>query len=714
MVLPYPFRSFPARLVVGIVVLTVVTTLSAGAPAYWLTRNGLERQAWLHVNDAQQATQSLLQSKQERLTSVATLLSERPTLQRLLNENAVAESEPYLQTFQRQSGIDLLLLCDSTGQPMAGNAPFSSCLPPAPPEFQIVDNQPVALVSRWIVDEATGDQLGAIVVGNWIDEAFLRQMASDTGVAQSILSGERERMVSTLSLTASAIFRPTGEQRGVLHSEEVYYYVIATPITRADAPATLWTEVALPVHDLYAIQNQARLILIASTSVVALLGILGGIWYVRRLTTPLQQLTHAAEKISRGDMTTRVPTQSGPIEVITLTSALQKSQDTMLQTLNELAQARDWLDTLVQSIVEGVVTYDAAGRVTFLNQTAAALTHLSAEDALGRHVNELFHVAEEGGAHFLDHMPPRGGKARISIVKATGESPSPRFVSPPGQRSPRRIGATTTPTMKTILEITGAHLPGLKGAPMQTALVLRDITEEETLRHLRSYFLANITHEFRTPLSTLNASLELLMDEAETLSPAEIRELLKPVHLSLLGLRTLIDNLLESSSIEAGRFVLRKRPLDLEQMIAAAVQMVQPLLERRQQALILTESVELPQLQGDATRLTQVLVNLLTNASKYSPIGQPVDLTVEQIADRVRLSIADRGPGTPLAERTNLFRNFVRMDRQDTEQYGIGLGLYVVKTTVEAHGGRVGIDDSPTGGSIFWFELPLFKGDDAQ
>jgi signal transduction histidine kinase len=498
----------------------------------------------------------------------------------------------------------------------------------------------------------------------------------------------------------------------VLHGEKVMYYVIAFPITRADAATSLWAEVALPVNDLYAIENQAMLILIASTSIVMILGILGGIWYARRLTTPLRQLTSAAEKISRGDLATRVPAQSGPIEVITLTAALQKSQDTMLQTLNELAQARDWLDTLVQSIVEGVVTYDAAGRVTFLNQTAAALTHLSAEDALGRHINELFRLAEDGGAQFLEHMPARGGKARVTIVKTAGESRSPRFVSRPGQPSPRRIGASTAPATKTILEITGAQLPGPMGAPPQTALVLRDITAEETLRHLRSYFLANITHEFRTPLSTLNASLELLMDEAETLSPAEIRELLKPVHLSLLGLRTLIDNLLESSSIEAGRFVLRKRPLDLDQIIASAVQMVQPLLERRQQTLTLTGLSAVEHLQGDATRLTQVLVNLLTNAGKYSPIGQPIALSVELRGERVRITIADRGPGIPLAERTSLFRNFVRIDREDPDQYGSGLGLYVVKTTVEAHGGRVGIEDAPAGGSIFWFELPLSKGDD--
>ena len=377
-------------------------------------------------------------------------------------------------------------------------------------------------------------------------------------------------------------------------------------------------------------------------------------------------------------------------------------------------QTQDWLNTLVQSIVEGVVTFDSAGFVTFLNQTAAALTPFSPEEAVGRHINDLFRVSEEGTLRFLDLLPVQGAKARVAILGPGGERKPPKPTIQPGQRSPRRIGSTATAPPKTIWEITRARLPGLSGDgdAAQTVLVLRDISETEALGYLRSYFLANITHEFRTPLSTLGASIDLLMEDADTLTPAEMRELLKPVHLSLLGLRTLIDNLLDSSTIEAGRFGIHKRPLDLDQVVAAGLQMVQPLLERRRQPLTLTAPADLPSIHGDAARLTQVLVNLLTNASKYSPMGQPIEIVLEPGGDWMRVAIADRGAGIPPAERANLFRSFVRMKTQDAEQYGVGLGLYVVKTTVEAHGGRLGIDDRPGGGSVFWFELPLNARED--
>jgi two-component system phosphate regulon sensor histidine kinase PhoR len=165
--------------------------------------------------------------------------------------------------------------------------------------------------------------------------------------------------------------------------------------------------------------------------------------------------------------------------------------------------------------------------------------------------------------------------------------------------------------------------------------------------------------------------------------------------------------LLESSSIEAGRFVLRHQLVDLDQVIDSAAQVVQPLLERRRQTLAVSEPAFLPPLVGDAARLTQVLVNLLGNASKYSPMDAPIDLEVTRQGSYLRVAVADRGPGIPREERETLFRRFVRGHAGTGEQYGIGLGLYVVKSAVEAHQGRVGVDDYPGGGSLFWFELPI-------
>ncbi len=725
----FDLRGYPARLVVSIFALVLLTTLSAGVPAYWLTRTELQRQTWLHVASAEQATASLLQAEQARLDNLLALLTERPTLRSLLTEANLDDLGLYLAAFQVQGDLDILYLCSDAGMIVGQAGPDGVCPTPGAADYFLYQDRAALLAARPVagMDAATA-QVAVVVAGRWLDEAFLRQLASDTGVVQSLLRPDGVRLVSSLGAAflaaapdSAAASGPSAARGGrrLLHAGGSRYFSAYAPLHGRDDGVVLLTEAALPVEELFATQRRARGVLVLSTGVVALLGMLLGIWTVRRLTYPLAQLTRSAEAISAGELASPVPLLPGPREVRTLASALQRSQLSMLRALDDLAQASAWLNSLVQSIVEGVVTLDETGRVTFINERAAALAGIAVDAAGGRHVDDLFAVADESGNPTSLHRLPLGRKQRVTLAaqsaEATRPAPATGEGAPtlrlPGERVVRRLGRNVAESAPapSVFEVTATRLKAAGGDEAQTALVLRDITQEESLRHLRAYFLANITHEFRTPLSAANASMELLTNEAD-LSPEEMRELLRPIHLSLLSLQTLIENLLESSRIEAGHFVVRRRSLDLNQVIAAAVQVVQPLLERRGQTLSLTEPAFLPALMGDAARLTQVLVNLLGNASKYSPDDATIELDVSPREGRLRIGVADRGPGIPPAERERLFRRFVRLHGDQGEQYGIGLGLHVVKTTIEAHQGRVGVDEHRGGGSLFWFELPIAAG----
>lgn len=344
------------------------------------------------------------------------------------------------------------------------------------------------------------------------------------------------------------------------------------------------------------------------------------------------------------------------------------------------SSANAWSDTLIQSIVEGIVTYDAAGRITFFSQGAERITGWPSDEALGRPLDGVLPLAR--GGSFLEYAPPGGGKRQLGVLTRDG-----RLMT---------------------LAVTGARLIPPTSSAVQMALVLRDISEEQAIRHLRSYFLDNISHEFRTPLSALKASVELLLEEVDSLTSEEAAELLASIHRSVTGLQALIDNLLESARIEAGHFTIRRLPTNLADVLDEAADMVNPLLVRRRQRLTISQPEGLPLIHVDPTRLTQVIVNLLSNACKYGPIGEAIDLTAERPeADLLRVSVADRGEGIPPAERGNLFRRFVRLAAHDGTQYGVGLGLSVVKAIVEEHGGQVGVDERPGGGSIFWFTIPL-------
>ena len=189
--------------------------------------------------------------------------------------------------------------------------------------------------------------------------------------------------------------------------------------------------------------------------------------------------------------------------------------------------------------------------------------------------------------------------------------------------------------------------------------------------------------------------------------------MLNSIHRSVTGLQTLIDNLLESIRIQAGRYQIHRQTIEFGDVVFDAVGVMNPLLDRRRQSLTLSEPEYYPVTMADPTRMTQVLVNLLSNASKYSPMETTIDLIVDQPNEHMlRVSVADRGLGISPTEREDIFRRFVRLSDQNGAQYGVGLGLSVVKAIVEEHGGEVGVKDHPGGGSIFWFTIPI-DGDTA-
>jgi len=326
----------------------------------------------------------------------------------------------------------------------------------------------------------------------------------------------------------------------------------------------------------------------------------------------------------------------------------------------------------------GIVTFDSRGRVTSFSRGAEKITGWPREMALFQPLDTVFRLSNRTFS-FQSLLPLAGRQKQIYVQHHNGE--------------------------ELALMVTCVQLDAEQ---CDTILVLRDLTEEQAAKNLQSYFLGSISHEFRTPLSALNASVELLLEDLEDLSHAEIAQLLNSIHFSVSGLQTLIDNLLESTSIEAGQFRIRRRRTDLHQVADEALHMMRPLLTRRQQTLTRFIPRQLPVVKVDPTRLTQVLVNLISNASKYSPIGETIELTLRiENHDTLYVMVADNGPGIPPGAREDIFQRYVRLGDKDEAQYGVGLGLSVVKAIVEQHGGQIAVEERLGGGSIFWFTLPL-------
>jgi two-component system, OmpR family, phosphate regulon sensor histidine kinase PhoR len=444
---------------------------------------------------------------------------------------------------------------------------------------------------------------------------------------------------------------------------------------------SLYTDIAPSENSTLIIVEQRLLTaLLVNTVIIAVIGaVLSGI-YMRRLISPVWRLSKAAKRIAQGDLKTRIQVKTHTVEIGTLANVLEQSRVNLSQTLADLAHTRDWLQALVQSITEGIIRFDSKGQITFFSQGAEAITGWEAKATIAQPLEAVLGFP-------MKELPPIGERRSLQI-----------------KRKNEQICHVTLTRAREI-------------GDGQTTIVLHDITEEVNRRNLQAYFLANMSHEFRTPLSALRISIELLQENWRYLSFSEMDELLTSIYLSTTTLQNLIDNLLESSKIEANYMELRRRPSHLNAILAEAVRVMQPLLQRRQQSLSLLQPLSMPIIDVDPVRVVQVVVNLLSNASKYSPVGSPIDFIIENSDDNahVRIEIIDRGPGIPMQQRREIFQRFVRLNSteyssQTSSEYGSGLGLSVVKAIIEGHGGQVGVDSREEIGSIFWFTLPSAKG----
>jgi PAS domain S-box-containing protein len=691
--------SFTARVTIAYLVAILATTLAAGVPAYSIVSIRLNQQASEQLASGERVANALLQSAAESQSFLARLISQRPTLLRMLSEGDQPGLDAYLRILLDNSELDQLAVLYPTGDFFAGSPrPGKPLTEPSSNEPRVLaptdDGElPLLVVFQPVDDAESGETLGFVYTGRALDSEFCHELTEISGFEGSILWQSR-RIASSLSASTFVISEIASEDPA---SRNTNY---STPIQIGDqrylagyisipfaADQDLKLEIALPVDDLLRTQKQALLMLIFSTAIVALITSIFAIRYARQITSPLKALTLAAEKIGHGDLSTPVPVPAADDEISTLALALEESRLKTHNVMEELSQAIAWSQTLIQSISEGIVTVNLEGVITSFNQGAERILGYGQEQVVNRPLTEILKIQGDGEVDEL--LSITAGVQQFTVTTGSGNSTtlsvnSTRFATPDHQSD-------------------------------EIALVLRDVTEQEALQNLRSYFLANISHEFRTPLSALNASVELMLSESDDLGTDEIRRLLSSVHMSVTGLQTLIDNLLESASIEAGKFAIHRQVTDLEQVLQDAGGMLQPLLDRRGQRIEILMQKDSGWIFADPTRITQVLVNLISNASKYGPIDEPIEVRIEAIGEeQIKISVADHGPGLTYSERSTIFRRFVRLRSDQSAQYGMGLGLYVVKAIVEEHGGEVGVEDRPGGGSVFWFTLPGTAGNEYE
>jgi PAS domain S-box-containing protein len=680
--------TLPARMVLGFIFLVLLMAVAAGLPAFWILRNQFERQSWQLLEQGRNTTRALYSNSRNEVTRLAILTAQRPRLHELVALGDQAALLDYMQTLQSGAGLDTLLICTPRNERLAvtGHAlPADGCHSAEQGQYFVAENPPATavwlLAAHPLAGEAAGR--GHVVVGVLLDDAYMEQMRRQTGMEQTLL-------VAGQALASS--FSDRGQRwRDVFHAEappetaiwQRYftldgrpYYSVRYPL---DGPL-LASELSLPVDELAATQRQLFWTLAGTILFTALVGSLMSVLLARRISHPLAHLAQAATNLSWRDLDTPVRIETGVREVAVVAHSLEMARLELQRALADLQHEKEWVDHLLASIVEGIMTLDKEGRITFFSQGAEQITGWRREEVLLQPCDSFFRLVDSSEP-FTQFLPASGQKQKLMVELA-------------GRR-------------QVTLALTGARLLPPAATETAVALVFRDVSEEEAVHRLLAHFLANVAHEFRTPLTALAASVELLLDEAPDLSAAEFEELLTSLHLGILGLQTLVDNLLESAGIETGRFRIFPRPVALHDVVSETVQTMQPLLLKHGQHLRLELPDSLPPVQADPRRIGQVLINLLANAVKYGPDDAEIRVTVMAEADCIRIVVADQGPGIPAEARGDLFRWFIRRQHAGAKApFGIGLGLAVARAVVLAHNGAIGVDDRPGGGSLFWFTVP--------
>jgi K+-sensing histidine kinase KdpD len=219
--------------------------------------------------------------------------------------------------------------------------------------------------------------------------------------------------------------------------------------------------------------------------------------------------------------------------------------------------------------------------------------------------------------------------------------------------------------------------------------------------------LATVAHELRGPLTALATSSELLAEDFAHLDPEQVKSMLGAMHRRTLWLQGLVENLLCAATIREGRLHLYRQSLSLTDLLSDVDAVVGPLLAQRGQRARVRMANHLPEVLADSRRLGQVLINLILNASKFGAPNTPIDVTISMRHGAVRVCVSDRGPGVSAEHAQRLFEAYYRGPANSvTSKDGVGLGLSIVKSIVEAHGGLVGVENRRGGGARFWFSLP--------
>jgi two-component system phosphate regulon sensor histidine kinase PhoR len=474
----------------------------------------------------------------------------------------------------------------------------------------------------------------------------------------------------------------TGVGRATRYSSTVHQSMMYVAIrTEANSQGVGFVRVALPLGQVEDQLNQLRRLVWTAVGLIAAVAMALAFWLARRIIRPLQELTQGARQIAEGSFGYKVFTGS-PDEVGVLAQSFNQMSEQLAAQFSQVEDDRRQLRAILSGMIEGVVALDSEERILFANDRAGQMLEFQQAPVLGRHFWEVVRQRslQEMARRALTDPEPFREELTWSSSKG-GSNPGPKSLT--------------------------VHAAGLTGSPARGAvLVFHDTSELRRLERLRQEFVANVSHELKTPLSVIKATVETLLDGGAD-DPKNRLSFLNQIAHQADRLHALILDLLSLARIESATEVFQFQAVSVADVVQACVQRHQSLAHAKNQTLEIRLAEEEIQVWGDEEALGQILDNLVANAVQYTPAGGRICVRWQAENDHVCLEVQDTGIGIPEADLPRIFERFYRVDKaRSRELGGTGLGLSIVKHLVQAMHGTIQATSKVGEGSTFTVRLP--------
>ncbi len=456
--------------------------------------------------------------------------------------------------------------------------------------------------------------------------------------------------------------------------QELMY--VAVPLENTQREILGAVRAALPMTDVRQALNAMTMRVIWVSVLAGLLAMAVCVFVVRRIAYPLRNMSRAARNFAEGDFNYRIPRQE-TLELDQLAESLNTMSEQLNQTLTSLSEQRNEQHAVLSSMDEGVLAVDKKERIIHMNRVAGEILGVDHRNVKRQLVQQLIRYVN-----------------LQEFIKALLGSQRPI------ERSMTLIGK-----VEKEIEASGTALLNADGQSIGALIVLRDVTQLRHLETVRSDFVANVSHELKTPITSIKGFVETLLSDEWNHGP-DILRFLEIISQQASRLNNIIDDLLTLSRLEQKEGHVMTEPSKLQGVIETAIYLCQLQAAKKNIKIdcICPDDLEL---SINAPLIEQALVNLIINAVKYSDPDKKVLVLAEQHEGYVSLCVKDEGFGIDRKHLERLFERFYRVDTARSRKLGgTGLGLSIVKHIIQAHAGTIRVESKLGSGSTFLITLP--------